>query len=340
MRFDFTPAQPQEDALLRQLLREPMQPGWVDMTLEREPSFFAGSGQWGQEFAVLCRHQGELVGMFTCTRQQLWVNGQKQPTTYLGGLRVLPRWRHRAAVQRQGFAAMARLVPPSPWRLTSIARSNRRARRLLEAGVAGLPRYQPLGRLTTLALARPRRRSATQWAAPQPDELPELLEFHGRHNQGVQFAPVLDSTTVQRIGLQHFRIWRQQPGQQMVACAAYWNQQPFRQLVARRYARWVGWLRPVYNLLARLLGGVLLPAQGQALEQTFLAFLTFAPGAPRTRLVEELVAHCPGPVAVLGTSPQDPLARRPGFRLDTVLYSVDPSEPLRPGPILPEAALL
>ena len=338
MRFDFTLAAPHEDALLRQLLRQPMQPGWVDTTLEREPSFFAGSGQWGEEFPVLCRHRGELVGMFTCTRQQLWVNGQSQPTTYLGGLRVLPRWRNRLAVQRQGFAAIQRLVPPSPWRLTSIARSNRPARRLLEAGLAGLPRYVPLGRLTTLALARPRRRPNTQWMAPRPEELPEMLDFHGRHNRAVQFAPVLDPASVERIGLQHFRIARRHG--QIVACAAYWNQQPFRQLVARRYARWVGWLRPCYNLLAGLLGGVLLPPQGQALEQTFLAFLTFASGAPREQLVKELVAHCPTPVAVLGLSAADPLARRRGFRLETVLYSVDPAEPLRPGPILPEAALL
>jgi hypothetical protein len=338
--INFRLATPQDDADLRTLLRSPGMPTWVDMTLEREPSFFAGSGHFGQEYAVVARHgpEQELVGMYTSTLQQLYVNGRAERVAYLGGLRVRPGWRHRIQVQRQGFRSLAQLVPPTLWSITSVAHENRRARRLLEAGLVGLPRYQPVGQLVTLAIARKRGSTGHDWLPLQASEVPELLDFHQRQARQAQFAPVLDQATVERLGLHNFRVWRQRGAIQ--ACVAYWNQQPVRQLVGRHYAPWVRIFRPLYNLLARLLGRVLLPPIGHPLDQTFLAFLAFADEAPVARLFDQLLAGCPTSVAVVGVRPGDPLSRWASFRLRTQIYSVGPCPPLDPGVVQPEAALL
>jgi len=338
--IDFKLAQVDEDAELRGLLRTAIQPTWVDMTLEREPSFFAGSGQFGEEYPVLARQREsrQVVGMCTCTLQNLYVDGQPQRVNYMGGLRVGPAWRHRIGILRQGFASITRLVPDCAWKITSIARENRVARRLLEGRVAGLPVYRPVGRLMTLAISRRQGRRGQDWHRPRPEELEELLDFHHRHARLIQFAPVLDRDLVNRIGLENFRIWRSRG--RIGACCAYWNQQSIRQLVGRYYAPWVHWLRPFYNLLARLLGWVCIPPLGQQLDQTFLAFLNLASEAPQLSLLSQLVGHCPTSVAVVGLEPGHPLARRATFQLHTQIYTVDARQDLAPGPVRPEAALL
>lgn len=333
--IEYSLARLEEDSELRGLLRTPGMSTWVDMTLEREPSFFAGSGTWGQEYPVVARHRGELVGMFTCTRQNLYFNGQPTPVTYLGGLRIPPAWRHRISVLKGGFASIPRWVPPSPVSITSIARDNQVARRLLEAGVPGLPVYRPLAPFSTLAVASSRGRPGGQWNPLRPEDVAELLEFHRLHNQGIQFAPVLDEEMVERVGPGNFRVWRERG--RLQACVALWNQQSVRQLVGRRYAPWVRRLRHLYNWLGQCLGWVPLPPEGGQLDQTFLAFSTFLPGVPAQQWLRHLLCHCPTRVAVMGGTLLASLAT---FELKTQIYQVGEGPPLFPAPLQPEAALL
>jgi len=157
----YTLATPADDADLRALLREQGMPSWVEMTLEREPSFFAGAGWFGQERAVIAREGNDVVGMCTAARQRLFLDGQPASVDYLGGLRVHPRWRGNVRTLRGGFRQLETAEPraaargdnlvdgspfkgePADFRFTSIAAENLRARRLLEAGLPGFPRYLP-----------------------------------------------------------------------------------------------------------------------------------------------------------------------------------------------------
>lgn len=349
---EFRLATPEDDALLRRLLRDNSMPSWVEMRLEREPSFFAAHGFYGQDWAVLAEEQGEAFGMYAAAAVPVYVNGKAVRGGYLGGLRVQAGERQRIRHLRQGYASIRRLAPVLPevsWWFTVIAAENTPARRLLEAGLRGLPRYRPLGAMTTYAMAAARGKRQGLWRRAQAQDLPALLEFHASQAESYQLAPVLTRDSVARIGLDCF--WIHEDQGRIVAMAAWWDQRAFKQVVAQRYHRALQWALPLYNGLARLSRRVPLPPPGQALPQSFIAFSVFHPSllAHREtagRLIADLLSHCPTPVAAIGLGDGHPLtpvvaAFKP-LTYRTIVYAVEFEEQaqLDGRPVQPEVALL
>lgn len=344
-----------DDARLRALLRENGMPSWVDMSLAREPSFFAGHGYGGEDWAVLAEDRGELVGMYTAAVRPVHLNGEVRRIGYLGGLRVQPAHRRRIRHLREGYASIPRLAPLRPdhgWWMTVVASDNQPARRLLEAGVAGLPSYRALGQIETLALSTSRARiraASAPWRPVREDELPQLLAWHARQAQRHQFSPAVDAALLARIGLDH--AWVHEDAGAIGGFAVLWDQSAFKQIVARRYAPALRRALPLYNAWARLTGRVRLPPEGHALEQTFIAFLALDPALedqPGTAdaLIDGLLARCATPVASLGLHAGHAwlaaLRRRTALRYPATVYAVEFDEAARLDgrAVQPEVALL
>ena len=256
-------ATPADDTLLRQLLHDNPMPGWVEMALTREPSYFASHGWFGQDWAVLAEDgppdAPSCVGMYSASVQPLHLNGQPVALGYLGGLRVQSQERRRIRHLRAGYASIRALVPPGPlqpqrpWWLTVVEAGNAPARRLLEAGVAGLPRYLPLGEASTYALptARgraPKRPEAALWRPATAQELPTLLAWQREQARAWQFSPVLDAQLLHRIGLHH--TWVHETDGAYQAFAVLWDQRAFKQVMALRYHARIAWALGGYNRLA------------------------------------------------------------------------------------------
>lgn len=341
-----------DDDRLRRLLRDNGMPGWVEMCIEREPSYFAGQDWFGHDWAVLAEEGGDLVGMYAASVLPLCVNGAVEHVGYLGGLRVQAAHRRRIRHLREGYASIRRLAPEAttaPWWFTVVAADNDVARRLLEAGVRGLPRYRAIGSYTTYAVAAARGRSSALWRRLQPGELPSLLAWHRQLAMRQQLTPVLDEPRLGRIGTDG--VWVYTDGAAFVGMAVLWNQGAFKQIVARRYRGAMRWLRPAYNVYAHLARRVVLPAQGTVLRQSFVSFLTLAPQAMTDRdtaraLLADLLTKCPTPVAALGLHDEHPLlpalASFKPMRYAAQVYAVEFDEPARLDgrPVQPEAALL
>ena len=341
-----------DDADLRRLLRENAMPGWVEMSIEREPSYFAGHDVFGRDWAVLAEDGGEPVGLYAASVLPVCVNGNAERVGYLGGLRVQAAHRQRIRHLREGYASIRQLAPvqPSlPWWFTVVASENKAARRLLEAGVRGLPRYRAIGNYTTYALAAARGRAHGLWRQVQPDELPALLRWQTRLAAQHQFAPVLDEERVRRIGADC--VWVCSEGDEFLGMALLWNQSAFKQVVAHRYRGALRWLRPAYNAYARVARQVTLPAPGTSLRQTFIAFLTLAPQAVMDRgtaraLMVDLLSKCRTAVVAVGLHDEHALlpalAYLQPMRYTAKVYAVEFEEPakLDGRPVQPEAALL
>ena len=307
-------ATPDDDATLRALLRDNPMPSWVSMALTREPSFFAGANRFGREWAVLGRVGGnpgnagdagdageagnsgttsetgadgagavadDVVGMYACAEQPLHWNGVETAMAYLAGLRVAPRYRHRLRILKAGYASIRRFAHgrhSGPW-FTAIASENLPARRLLEAGLRGLPRYRPLNEMVTLALPRARGRRHGAWRRAVDDDLADLCRFYNRQACRYQCAPALNPARVGATGASFYCL---DGAAGLAAVMALWNQQDYKQVRACAYRPPLGALRPLYNGYARLAKRILLPSPGQALDQAFLAFLPWR-GRMRTR---------------------------------------------------------
>src|SRR5262249_1905885 len=275
--------------------------------------------------------------------------GRAQELGYLGGLRVQPRFRHRIRHLREGYASIRPMATANgtlPWWFTVVASENDAARRLLEAGVRGLPRYRACGDYVMFGLPTARGRATGLWRNAIASDLQGLIEFHNARARALQFSPVLTEGAVKHIGLDRFVVHERDGA--IAGVAALWNQQPFKQVVARRYRSPIGALVPAYNAYARIFRRIPLPLEGHALEMTFIAFLALDGDALSHGdvLVRDLLARCTTPAATLGLHAANPLAKilaplRP-MRYPSRVYTVsfDDVAALDQRPAQPEAALL
>ena len=318
-----------DDALLRAMLRENGMPTWVEMTMEREPSYFAGKNIYGRDWAVIAEDKGDVIGMYSASVMPVHLDGRTTRLGYLGGLRVNPQHRRRIRYLREGYASIGHFAPETvPWWFTVVAAENDGARRLLERGVPGLPPYHPRGDYVTFALPVSRGKRRGLWRRATAEE---IVPIYNQAAANFQFSPVLDESIARR--LDWFRAGD--------AVAALWDQRAFKQIVARRYRRPA--LVPFYNAYARIARRIPLPREGRALDQTFIAFLSMPPDYA---LLQDLLSHCTTPAASVGVHAKSPLIpvieRFKPVRYPARIYAVtfNGAPPDSSLPAQPEAALL
>lgn len=335
------------EATLRSLLRDNPMPSWVDISMTREPYFFSNMNTVTKDYAVLARDGENAVGMYTCTLQTVFLNGMPCTLGYLGGLRVSEAYRNKIRVIKNGFKSLIRLIPTCdhPYWFTSVASDNKQARKLLERGLKGMPKYSKIGELTTFALPVAQGKGLKLWRTASETDITNIIEFYNRHASGLQLAPQLDERWIRQIGIANFLIYG---STQIEACLAIWNQTQYKQVVINAYQPIIKMLRPLYNIYARCRNQIQLPAPGQQLNQSFLSFAAFSPSvmSDMERLLKDALSHCQTPIAIMSLYSQHPsipvLKALKPIIYQTCLYTVSFGSPpiLDDRPVQPEAALL
>ena len=357
-------ASPADDGELRATLRSEPMDSWVQLCLEREPSFFAGEGVLGESAAVLATEvcpPYATIGMYTCAFLPVHVNGCPEYVGYLGGLRVKTAYRHKIRIVKGGFSSIPHVVPnrgTMPFWFTSVADGNSTACRLLEARLKGMPVYRFLGNVATFAfsIAQGKRHGVLRQAERQ--DVPALVDFYNRQSASYQFSPVLTEEWLLglsgRYGLTLKDFWLLKDGGQVRGALAVWDQRTYKQVTIRGYRRPLNALRLPFNWWARLSQRVQLPAPGQRLEQVSLAFVAFDPQAQSLAiecLREALtkVREKAASVGICGLSPSSALyptlkAQLKSHifftRIETVAWPSDPEPALDGRPPQPEIATL
>jgi hypothetical protein len=283
-------ADARDDTDLRALLRDNPMPGWISLSLEREPSYFAGAGLGAEHDAIVARDiaTGAVEGMCALARRRVFINGAPSLVGYLGELRLARRMRGNAKLVRDGFQAVRTLLHEparTPFYLTAIVEDNPAARRLLTAGLLGFPTYRLLDSLNVMALrsARLRRRGrpGVTLAAATLADMGRLAEFLQRELMRFQAAPVWDAAdlcALPSLTPEHF-ILAERNGD-IAGCVALWDQRALRQTVVRGYARLLSLIRPLLNLAAPLAGLPTLPPVGAPIAHAFLSHLAVAQDDP------------------------------------------------------------
>lgn len=288
----FAVASPRDEPDIRRVLREVEMGGAYRISLEREPDAFAGS--FGVERAhafVIARDadSGEAVGVCERTVYDCFINGVPRPVPYLGALRIRPSHRHRISIVKGGFDVL-RSVECLPdevsFALTSVAVENTPAIRLLTGGLPGLPRYQPVGLLSTLLL-RPRRhgQQPSFVASIGPGEYPELAAFLQRTYAHYQFASVWREQSLRSLqsrGLSSTDILVARKRGAITGAIALWDQRAIRQVVVRGYPPAVAWFRPFLNLLAPFKRLPPFPEAGRPINMAALSHFAVADGDGET----------------------------------------------------------
>lgn len=295
----FTRATRADEPDVRRLLRQTPMGGRYRVTLEREPDAFAGGFGLtrAHDFIIARRDDGsEAIGLCERIVHDCYVDGVPARLPYIGALRIVPQHRHRISLVRAGFDALRRLPADPrdlPFALTSIAADNAPAVRLLTAGLPGLPRYTPVGQLTTLFL-RPRRARRTRATIAPADasdlsSVARLLQHTGATRQ---FAPVWSEPDLQALGgyglaPSNFLVARR--GNDIIGTIAVWDQRSYRQAVVRSYPAAVATLRPLLNAAAPLLRTPPFPAMNVPINMAALSHIAVAQGDEAERTFMALV---------------------------------------------------
>ena len=289
MRFELADAA--DEPALRRLLRETALAGAVSVTLEREPCIHFGNAIEGESNQILVGRSpvdGSILAMGTRTLLNCYVNGMRRAVGYLGQLRLHPSCRSNPRLLRRGYESLRRLHEDgaAPFYVTTIISDNDRARRVLEAGLAGMPTYQYVGEVLTLVLAtlgptQPPRAARGSTEAyidtARIDDLDDIVACLERNGQRYQLTPcwtradLLSATRSRGLRVEDFIVARR--GERLVGSIACWDQREFKQTVVRGYSRSLAWARPLANCLAPLTGIPRLPAVGQAFAYAYLSHL-------------------------------------------------------------------
>lgn len=277
------PAAPEDEPELRRLLRDNPMEGEIRVSLEREPNAFLAAAVEGEPHRTIVARdpaRGGIVGMGSRSVWNAFVNGEPCRLGYLSQLRVDRAWRGRKRLLAAGYDLLRSFRGPDelPFDLTGIIADNEAARRLLGAGLPGLPTYREIAGFTTLVIStssRPRPVSGVERGTRE--RLAGVAACLERNRRRLQFAPrfsVADLLSPQRSrGLAPEDFFLAVSGPEIVGCLALWDQSGFKQVVVRGYgprlARW----RPWINRLSPLLRTPRLPAPGEALPHASISHL-------------------------------------------------------------------
>lgn len=325
----FERAGPEHEADIRMLLREVALGGQWSIALAREPDGFGGPHLPGerQDF-VIARDAAtrEAVGLCERVVRPAYIGGSPVALPYLGALRIAPSHRNRLSILRGGFAALREQCERPgdfPLALTSITSDNSPARRLLTAGLRGLPTYSWLSDYSTFAL-RPRRFSGDpEIGLSTSEDTPALSAFLCDAIKRRDAATVWTHEALGAIEGARFLILRE--AGEITGCACVWDQRATRQTILAGGPRAAMRLRVPANALAALVRLPRIPRLGEPVEQVFLSHLASREDCPVRviRLVRAGLAqaHSIGAAAaVLGVPSRHPWRTRIRDAFRTIEY--------------------
>lgn len=276
-------ATPADDPEIRRLLRDNPMDGEIRVSLEREPNAFLASAVEGEPHHMVVAREpstGRIVGMGTRAVWNAFINGEPRRLGYLSQLRVDRAFRGRRRLLAAGYTALRGLRGPdeAPFDITSIIADNETARRILSAGIPGLPRYRELSGFVTLVLPtvqRSRKRRFPGVEPGLPSWMPEIADCLERNRKRYQAAPFFSAAEIlspersRGLGPQDFRLAVRDG--RVVGCLALWDQSGFKQVVVRGYAPPLDRWRPWINRLAWVMGAPRLPAPGEPLPHAYIS---------------------------------------------------------------------
>jgi hypothetical protein len=277
-RLEYRLATESDDPDLRRLLREHPFPGSIQVTFEREPSFFLATpieGSFHQTAIVRDTDSGQLVAMLSRAIRDVYINGCVQPLGYISQLRIAPAYRAlpRAIIRMGKLMEELDRDGRAPLYLISIIEDNLPARRFLTSRLPHLPVLREFARYHTLALYTRRPRRALSLPEPlhfeqgSAEKLPQILDCLERNERRYQLAPCWTSESLcqpdHTPGLHPSDFWLACNKERVVGCVAFWDQSSVKQTVIHRYNGPLGTFRPLINSLSWLTGTPYLPAPRQ-----------------------------------------------------------------------------
>ena len=320
----------EDDKTLRNILKENIMDSWVQISMEREPSYFEGESLMGKSYSMIVHKKESVVGMYGCSYLPVYLNLKPESVGYLGGLRLDKKYRNSFGYIKNGFKALSSIIPNHatvPFYFTSIASGNVKAKRLLEANLKGMPTYTKVGEMMSLVFSTRVGEFKNLLVRATKDDILKIVAFYNQEALKYQFSPHLTTKWLESFAIDNFWLLKDK-NQEIKSCFALWDQREFKQTIIRGYKYHINKIRPLYNLFAKMTKRVELPKIDEELGQIFIAFFAFKDcgddmvldilreGAFRAKKMR--AKSC-----VIGLSSQNPITNMLKKRLKANVYCTD-----------------
>ena len=274
-----------DEPSLKRILSQNGMDSWVNITLRKEPNYFDADHLMGENISVIAyktEDESEVIGMYACTLFKLFFAGKEESIVYLNSLRVNPDFRHKIRFLKEGFNSIDKLISfqvTLPFMFTSIASENLNAKRMLESNLKGMPKYIPLAQMSTFSfLAKPYKKSCLSQRA-NCNDIASIVKFYNKVSKRYDFAPILNESWLKTLDgskglkIEDFYLVKNSNGE-IEAIFALWDQRKIKQVVIESYRPPLDKFRFLYNLYAKMSVNLMLPKEGETLQQVFISFFT------------------------------------------------------------------
>lgn len=261
-----------DNACLQQLFSVPQPSSGVQIAFERAPDYFASANvmyQYPKLLLVRRKASQELAAAVNMGQRVAYINGRKTLMFYGADMRIAPPFRGGRALLYTNRAV--RKTVGEGWYLTVILQDNQRSKSSLEGARAGLPRYAPIGKMTTYTVTAARQHlseagALTVRTATQTD-IPAMNAWVHRMREHYQFLPCYNFYDLQDgnafyAGLSFSDFLLLERDGKLAGLVGLWDQHALKQARVVGYSPIMKMIRPVYNVWSRLSGGLLLPPIG------------------------------------------------------------------------------
>jgi len=288
-----------DDQALRELIAVPMTTKGVQISFQREPSYFKASD-------ILYRHKLHVViedtenqknvACYSNGHRPCYVDKAVQNVRYASDLRVDPNYRGKSLVKILGAHVKQTLHEPDFSQMI-IFNDNYAARAAIQTGKIGIPDYYDEGLIETLTLthlgtkrdidAFLEKTKQTEIGnihsrVAQPEDIPAMNTFIAAMAQHYNFIPAYNFEELQAghhyftgLQLSDFQLYFQ--NEKLIGMFGLWDQHSLKQTKILHYSPLIGVFRPVYNLLTKITKAMPLPKLGDSLKYHVLHSLLSHP---------------------------------------------------------------
>ena len=267
--------------------------GDIGFRVTREPDFFQLARLEGSVRRIgVAEVDGRVVGSVMGAVRHAYLHGTPQPTLYVGDLKVHPLARRAGvadALSEWARCALAEMGGSETPVLLTILAGNR-AMESRTPGRALVPRF---GRFATIrAFSIPllfpcaEAKDGLVVTPARAADVEEMAEVWERVAPRRQFAPVFDADSLAAwidaspgLAITDYRVARDRHGR-IVGFLGWWDQTSFKQSQITHYSARLRAVRAAVNTIARLTGGVALPAVGGTLRYRTAIHLCVPPEHP------------------------------------------------------------
>ncbi|NSX53783.1 hypothetical protein [Parasulfitobacter algicola] len=337
--YHFKKADQGDQPAIDQLLNTAIMPGWISLSYQSAAGHHAPLWADVDHNSIIGYHGETPTGMASCSVFPCHFQGKRQRLAWFNQLRIATRFQSKPVILRDGMAAIhTHLRQNDPgWYLVSIVADNARARRLVQAGLPGFPRFEPLFRYHSLAFGSRRYQHPKNVRHATAHDMTNLRNFLNQQSQHRPLSPyITDFGSFQNLTPQDFLI--AEDNGTITGTVAVWQQSPEKRMIVHGYTAQLARFRPVVNLFSRIINLPRLPPEGHELSNAFLSFLTTCTSQIAKDLVRAAlnIAHQRGvAMATLGLAQDDkllaPLCKAFGHRdYESVIYAVtlSPDHPM------------